>query len=140
MRYLLGDSTDSGLEHNYLAFLREVVDCVVALLASEVALAQNVERRDARANESAGLVRATEELGKEVAALVEPIVKEQPSAPAGRCASAIARAAAEAVTREAEQAKAALAALDAELAAEDTQIKERARAALDKLLLSSDLP
>ena len=140
VRYLLGDSTESNLEFNYLAFLREVVDCAVVLLESEATLATNAERRTTRASEFAGMIRAVEELGKDAAALVEPIAKEQPKTPAGRCAAAIAKAIKDAVGTESSHAKSSLAAARDEIDRDDIQVRARARTVLDKLLRAHDLP
>jgi hypothetical protein len=138
--YLLGDSSGPALEFNYLAFLREIVDSAVVLLEAEGTLTANATRRDARANESAGLIRAVEELGKDAAALVEPVAKEQPKAPVGRCAAAIAKAIKEAVAAEITQAKAEASTATDQIAGEDSQVRVKARAALEKLLKAHDLP
>jgi hypothetical protein len=140
MRYLLGDSTESKLEINYLTFLREVVDCAVVLMEAQSVLVANVDKRNARASEWAGLIRAVEELGNEAAALVEPIAQEQAKTPAGRCASAIAKAVKDAVEAETAQAKASLAAARDEVDRDDQQVRARARANLEKLVRSHDLP
>ena len=140
MKYLLGDSTDSDLEFNYLTFLKEVVDCAVVLLEAEGTLVANVERRNARAAESAGQIRAVEELGKDAASLVDPIAKEQPKLPAGRCAAAIAKAIKDAVDAETRAAKAALEGARAEVDREDEQVRARAKGVLEKLLRAHDLP
>ncbi len=140
MSYLLGDSSGPALEFNYLAFLREVVDSAVALLEAEGTLTANVARRDARANESAGMSRAVEELGKDAAAVVEPIAKEQPKTPAGRCAAAIAKSIKDAVAAEIAQARDEAATATDQIAGEDSQVRVKARAALDKLLKAHDLP
>jgi hypothetical protein len=128
------------LGFNYLAFLREVVDCSVLLLEAEGTLGANVERRTSRVNESAGMIRAVEELGAEAASVVEPIAKEQPATPAGRCAAAIAKAIKEAVAAEIAQARAAAATNAEEIAREDQQARASARTALEKLLRAHDLP
>src|SRR2546427_10311396 len=100
VRYLLGDSTDSGLEFNYLAFLREVIEAALVLLEAEGALATNADKKAARTSEQAGLMRAAEELGKDALGLVEPLAKEQPKTPAGRCAATIGKAIKDAVDGE----------------------------------------
>jgi hypothetical protein len=138
--YLLGDSSGPAIAFNYLAFLREVVDCAVVLLEAEATLSSNLERRDARANETAGLLRAVEELGAEATAVVEPVAKEQPNTPAGRCAAAIARAIKEAVETETAQAKNTTATAAEEVARDDQQARGKAKAVLEKLMRAHDLP
>lgn len=140
MRYLLGDSTDSDLQFNYLTFLREVIDAGVVLLEAERTLGTNAERRQTRASESAGMIRAVEELGKDAEAVVDPIMKEQPKTPAGRCAAAIAKAIKEAVDAETSQAKSALGSSTGEIDREDQEVRTRASAVLEKLLRAHDLP
>lgn len=140
MRYLFGDSTESDLEFNYLAFLREVFDSAVVLLEAEGTLEANRAKRDGHEAETAGLIRAIEELGNEAQGLVEPVAKEQPKTPAGRAAASIAAAAREAVARETATAKTALAATRAEVDKDDEQVLARARGVLEKLLKAHDLP
>ena len=48
MRYLFGDSTESELEFDYLAFVREVIDCAVVMAECEVTLGVTVEDRRTR--------------------------------------------------------------------------------------------
>ena len=140
MRYLLGDSTESNLDFNYLTFLREVVDCAVVLLEAEATLAVNLEKRNAKASEWAGMIRAVEELGNDANAVVDPIINEQPKTPAGRCAAAIAKAIKDAVESETTAAKASLATAKDEVDREDAQVRTRARGVLEKLLRAHDLP
>jgi len=140
VRYLYGDSTESDLETNFLAFLRDVFDCVVVMLEAEHTLAANVERRKVREQQVAGMIRAVEELGKDAAAVVEPIAKEQSKAPVGRCAAAIASAIRDAVARESSQAKGELANARSAVDEEDNQARLRAYSMLEKLLRTHDLP
>jgi hypothetical protein len=140
VKFLLGDSTESDLEFNYLTFLREVVDSAVVLLEAEGTLGENVEKRTTRASESAGMIRAVEELGKDAAALVDPVAKEQPKTPAGKCAAAIGKAIKDAVDAETKQAKTSLETMRAEIDREDEQVRTRARGVLEKLLRAHDLP
>jgi hypothetical protein len=140
MRYLFGDSTESELEFNYLAFLREVFDSAVVLLEAETTLEGNRDKRDRREAETGGLIRAVEELGKDALGLVEPVAKEQPKTPAGRAAASIAAAAREAVAHETAAAKAALGTARGEVDRDDEQVLARARGVLEKLLKAHDLP
>ena len=140
VRYLFGDSTESDLESNFLAFLKDVFDCIVVMLEAEHTVGANVERRKAREQQVAGMIRAVEELGKEAAAVVDPVVKEQPRAPVGRCAAAISSAIRDAVARETAQAKSELANARAAVDDEDNQARARAYGVLEKLLKQHDLP
>jgi hypothetical protein len=140
LRYLFGDSTESELEFDYLAFLREVIDCAVVMAECEVTLAVTVEDRRTRELETAAVVAAVEELGKRAVQVVGPPASDLPSTPVGRCAAAIAAAIREAVDKESLQARAALAAECEEMDRQDQRQRERARNVLEKLLRTHDLP
>src|SRR3954466_9771344 len=100
LRYLFGDSTESELEFDYLAFLREVIDCAVVMVECEVTLGVTVEDRRAREVETASAVAAVEDLGKRATQLVGRVAGDQPTTAVGRCAASIAAAIHEAVERE----------------------------------------
>lgn len=140
VRYLFGDSTESDLEFDYLAFLREVIDCAVVMVECEVTLGVTVEDRRTRELETASVVAAVEDLGKRATQLVGPIAGDQPSTPVGRCAAAITAAIRDAVERESGQARAALATECEEMDRQDQRQRGRARSVLEKLLRTHDLP
>ncbi|HEX3761968.1 MAG TPA: hypothetical protein VHW23_24880 [Kofleriaceae bacterium] len=140
MKYLYGDSTESDLEFDYLAFLREVIDCAVVMVECEVTLGVTVEDRRARELETVTVVAAVEDLGKRASQVVGPVVGDQPTTAVGRCAAAIATAIREAVEREAVQSRATLAAECDEMDRQDQRQRGRARTVLEKLLRTHDLP
>jgi hypothetical protein len=140
VRYLFGDSTESDLEFDYLAFLREVIDCAVVMAECEVTLAVTVEGRRTRELETASVVAAIEELGRRASQLVGPTASDQPSTPVGRCAAAIATAIHEATEKESVQARAALAVECEEMDRQDQRQRGRAKNVLEKLLRTHDLP
>src|SRR5215212_8617066 len=108
MSYLLGDSTDSGLDFNYLEFTKDVVGCAAVLVETELELVTTVDKRRARESERAAIIKTVEELGQRATASVASAAKEQAGTPAGRCAAAIVAAVKEAVDREIAAARAAL--------------------------------
>jgi hypothetical protein len=140
VRFLYGDSTESNLEFNYLAFLREVIDCSVVLVENELSLARTLERRRERERDAAALVGEIEELGRSAGQLSQRVAKEQADAPLGRAAAAIAAAASQAVERESAHVRSSLAADIAQLDARDGQLRQRSQEVLDKLLRAHDLP
>ena len=140
LRYLFGDSTESELEFDYLAFVREVIDCAVVMAECEVTLAVTVEDRRTRELETAAVVAAVEELGKRAAQVVGPPASDAATTPVGRCAAAIGTAIRQAVDKESLQARAALAAECEEMDRQDQRQRERARNVLEKLLRTHDLP
>lgn len=140
MQYLFGDSTESNLDFNFLAFLPEVIDATVVLAECEVMLGVTVERRHARQVEADAQVAAVDEFGERAVELVGPVAKEQIGTPVGRCAVAIATAIREAVEWEASQVRGALAADHDELDKEDQRLQARAKDGLEKLLRTHDLP
>jgi len=140
LRYLFGDSTESNLEFDYLAFAREVIDCAVVMAECEVTLGVTVENRHSRELETATMITAVEELGKRVSQLVGPIASERASTPIGRCAAAIAASIREAVDRESTQVRSALAVECDEMDKQDQRQRERAKDVLERLLRTHDLP
>lgn len=140
LRYLFGDSTESNLEFDYLAFAREVIDCAVVMAECEVTLGVTVENRHTRELETATMITAVEELGKRVSQLVGPMASERASTPIGRCAAEIATAIREAVDRESTQVRAALAVECDEMDKQDQRQRERAKDVLERLLRTHDLP
>ena len=140
VRYLFGDSSESDLEFDYLAFLREVIDCAVVMAECEVTLAATVEGRRSRELETASVVAAVEELGKRVSQLVGPTGDPPAATPVGRCAAAITAAIRDAVDRESTQARAALAVECEEMDRQDQRQRVRAKDVLEKLLRAHDLP
>jgi hypothetical protein len=141
MRYLYGDSTESGLESNYLAFLRDAIDLCVELLQCDVGLAAGRERRAARERVAADAVAAIEELGRQLVRVAEPAAKAAGmESPVGRCASQVMRATADAVRSESAAVKNALAAESAEILAEAGRFGARAVTALGSLVRLHELP
>lgn len=136
----MGDSTESGLGFNYLAFLKDVIDCSVVLLENEGVIASSGERRRSCERDAAAVIAALGEIGRRTLDLVEPVAEEHSDNAIGRCATSIATSAREAVEREAQQIRSAL---EADLAdAEDVPSRLRAKNAevIDKLLRAHDLP
>src|SRR5690242_16966019 len=113
VRYLLGDSTDVGLEFNYLAFLRELVDVAVALVQHDLSRTDAEMRRQAIEQNSAGTVKAIEDLGRRTLADVTPVIQ---------------------------QLAAALAASLEPVVRDETRLRAAALDKLDKLVRSYDLP
>jgi hypothetical protein len=140
MSYLLGDSTDSGLEFNYLDFTRDVVECAAVLVEAELELVTTIDKRRERESERAEAIKAIKELGLRTAAVVAPMAMEQPNTPAGRCAGVIATAVKEAVDREIATTRAGLASDLEELDKADRRVRSRNRDVLEKLLRAHDLP
>jgi hypothetical protein len=140
MRYLFGDSTESALEFNYLAFLRDAVDACVVFLQSDAGLSSGRERKAARERAASEAIHAVEAFGKSAHQLAEPVAHGSPETPVGRAAAAVQHAATDAVRRESAQARAALQA-DLELIeSEGQRLRARCVAALGTLLQSHDLP
>lgn len=140
MLYLFGDSTESNLDFDFLAFLREVIDATVVLADCEVLLAVTVERRRTRQLDADALIAAVDEFGKHATQLVGPVAKDQTGTPVGRCAATIATAIREAVEREASQVRGALATERDEMDREDQRLQTRAKDALERMLRTHDLP
>jgi hypothetical protein len=138
MRYLFGDSSESDLDVNYLALLRDAVDFGVAVLVADAGLIAAREKRLVRDKESVEAARSVEEFGKAAAALTEPLAAGD--APINRCAASIAHAAADAVKREVGRVRAQLQQELESLDGETRALRDRCAQALGKLLATHDLP
>ena len=140
MRYLFGDSTESALEFNYLAFLRDAIDACVVIVQADAGLAAGRERKAARERAASEAIGAVEAFGKSAVHLAEPVARGSTEAPVGRAAASVVVAANDAVRRETAQARAALQA-DLELIdGEAHRLRGRCVAALGALLQAHDLP
>jgi hypothetical protein len=137
--FLYGDSTESGLELNYIEFLKAALDFAVQVLMAD----HRVQSQQLAGEEKKG--RAEAELGqlRELSEAVGRTLDGAPGDPGGaarRCAATLRAASQDAVKKAAGMVKARLA---EELAAMTQQIqRERqvAGRALEQLLLQHDLP
>ncbi|HTJ46784.1 MAG TPA: hypothetical protein VL463_31995 [Kofleriaceae bacterium] len=138
MRYLFGDSSESDLDINYLAFLRDAVDFGVAILQADAGLAALRDKRGVREHEAGNASRSVEDFGRSASSLTEPLVKGD--APLNRCAASIAQATADAVKREVGRVKAQLQQELEQIDGETRALHDRSLQALAKLLAAHDLP
>ncbi|HEY5924209.1 MAG TPA: hypothetical protein VIV11_21175 [Kofleriaceae bacterium] len=140
MRYLFGDSTESNLDFNYLAFLREAIDCAVVLVQCDVTLAEYAERKRTQERESETALAAIADFGKRAAEFVAPVADDKAGTPVGRCAAAVAAAIRDAVEEESTITKAKLTAEREEQTKQGQTVHKKAREAFEKLLRAHDLP
>jgi len=140
VRYLFGDSTESNLDFDYLAFLQEVIDCAVVMVECDIALAAVDERKRTRERETEAQLAAVADFGKRAAEFVGPVAEEKAGSAVGRCAAAVARAIRDAVESESTETKAKLAAERDDFAKNSQGVNGRAKEALEKLLRTHDLP
>jgi hypothetical protein len=138
--YLLGDSSEANIDFDYLAFLREVIDCATVLVECEETMTATAHRKRVRELESNKVIASVEELGARATELVGPVAKEQTATPVGRCAASIVAAIKDAVDRETSQLKSALASERAAMDEKDQRLQSRAMEVLEKLLRAHDLP
>lgn len=136
----MGDSSESGLEFNYLAFLKDVIDCSVVLLENEGVIGTSGDQRRTCERDAMVVVAALAELGRRARELIEPIAKEHTDNAIGRCATAIGVAAREAVDREAQAIRTALAADLADIEKVPSRLRAKNADVVDKLLRNHDLP
>ncbi len=140
MRYLLGDSSEAGLEFNYLAFLKEVIDCSVVLLEHESTLTSAGDKRRSLEKDAAVVLAALDELSRRTTELAEVVAKEQADNAIGRCAETIVKQTREAVEKESAGVREALAADVARVEKEDLGLRSRGIEIVDKLLKTHELP
>jgi hypothetical protein len=137
VKYLFGDSTDAALEFDYLAFLRDVVDCAVVMVECGLSLSAAAERRKTRERETEVQLVAVAELGNRVA---EFVAAQPQTGAVARVAAAITKAIDDAVELETSQSRAKLVGELEEIAREGQTVHARTKAALDTLLRTHDLP
>ncbi len=128
------------MEFNYLAFLKDVIDCAVVLLENEGVIAASGDRKKSCERDASVVVGALGELGRRTLDLSEPVAKEHKDNPIGRCAQAIIAATREAVEREAALIKTKLTADLVEIEKVDQRLRVKNADVLDKLLKAHDLP
>lgn len=141
MSYLYGDSTPSQLELNYIEFLRDAMDLMVAVLRAD--------HQSRTTQESGGAARARaekelEQLHDFSTALNDMLdssaARIDPASPTGQCAASVRKTATEAIRNTANQIKSAV---QSELGRLESQIKRdrsSCNAAIETFLLRHDLP
>lgn len=138
MRYLYGDSSESTLEINYLAFLRDAIDFGVAVLQADHGLAVARERRTNRDRAAEETARSLEQFGRVALDVVEPYaVGEQPL---NRCAASVVAAINEAVRREVAKVRSGQGTDADQIVGELQRLREKCVAALGTLVATHDLP
>jgi len=140
VRYLLGDSSEAGLEFNYLAFLKEVIDCSVVLLEHESTLTSAGDKRRSLEKDANVVLAALDELSRRTTELAEVVATEQADNAIGRCAETIVKQTREAVEKESAGVREALAADVARVEKEDLGLRSRGMEIVEKLLKSHELP
>lgn len=138
MRYLFGDSTESRLELNYLAFLRDAIDFGVAVLSADAGLSQARDRRAQRERAAEDAAREVEAFGRAALQVAEPLSHGE--APVNRAAAAVARAITDAVQRELGRVRSGQGGELEQIVAELQRLRERCVSALGALLTTHDLP
>lgn len=138
MRYLFGDSTESRLEINYLAFLRDAIDFGVAVLSADAGLSQARDRRAQRERAAEDAAREVEAFGRAALQVAEPLSHGE--APVNRAAAAVARAITDAVQRELGRVRSGQGGELEQIVAELQRLRERCVSALGALLTTHDLP
>jgi len=136
----MGDSSESGLEFNYLAFLKDVIDCAVVLLENEGVIAASGDRKRSCERDAATVIAALGELGRRTLDVSEPVAREHKDNAIGRCASAIVASTREVVEREATLIRSSLATDLAEIEKVEQRLRSKNTEVLDKLLRGHDLP
>ncbi len=138
MRYLYGDSSESALEINYLAFLRDAIDFGVAVLQAEHGLVQAREKKTLRDRSAEEAARAIEHFGRVALAAVESYT--QGDAPVNRCAASVAASISDAVKREILKVRGGQGTDTDQIVGELQRLRERCVSALGALLATHDLP
>ncbi|MBZ0237461.1 MAG: hypothetical protein K8M05_34400, partial [Deltaproteobacteria bacterium] len=138
MRYLYGDSSESALEINYLAFLRDAIDFGVAVLQAEHGLVQARERKAQRDRTAEEAARAIEQLGRVALDAVEP--HAHGDAPVNRCAASVAASIGEIVKRELLKVRGGQGTDLDQIVGELQRLREKSVSALGALLAAHDLP
>jgi hypothetical protein len=138
MRYLYGDSSESTLEINYLAFLRDAIDFGVAVLQAEHGLVQARERKGNRDRSAEEQARAIEQFGRVALAAVDPYA--QGDAPVNRCAASVSASISDAIKREIQKVRSGQGTDSDQIVGELQRLREKCVSALGAMLATHDLP
>lgn len=141
MSYLYGDSTPSQLEVNYIEFLRDAMDLMVAVLRAD---------HQSRTTQQSGATARTQ-AEKELESLHDFSVAVNamldgatggldPTTPTGQCANAVRSGATEAIRKTANQIKTDLQAKSGQLDAQIKRDRASCNSAIETFLLRHDLP
>lgn len=138
MAFLYGDSTESGLELNYIEYLKAALDLAIEVLQVEgrvQALQEGGEDRKRAADVDLGQLR---QLSDGVSRAIET-APGGPDSPSQRCAAVIRQAAGEAIKNAVNQVKAQLAEASAALAGQVAVERAQAVRALESFLVHHDV-
>ena len=141
MSYLYGDSTPSQLELNYIEFLRDAMDLMVAVLRADYQSRTTEESGTAtRANAEKELERLHDFSSALNAMLDGASAGLDPSSPTGQCASAVRNTAAETIRNAANQIKSSVQSQLSQLESQMKRDRAGCNSANEAFLLHHDLP
>jgi hypothetical protein len=138
--YLFGDSTPSGLDIDYIAFLRDVFDFGVRALQCDARIAEGAESLTALSEKTEGEIEAAETFAADVFEALDRAAVGKGDSIADRCATRIRQSAGEFVHAEAETARSAVTAAKSRAAQAAAAEREACFKSLESLLLAHTLP
>lgn len=140
MTYLYGDSTDSGLELNYIELLREFLDFAVQVMLSEHRIAAARTASDDRKREISAELERLRGLGATVASALEKAKGPNPKSSTDQSILALHRATEETLRRAGDDLKSQAAQAEQELVAGRNRERAANAKLIEELLLHHELP
>lgn len=141
MSYLYGDSTPSQLETNYIEFLRDAMDLMVAVLLADHQSRATLESVRTARSQAEKELESLHDFSVAVNAMLDGSTSGlDPKAPTGQCAAAVRTAATEEIRKAANQIKQALQGKSGQLEAQIKRDRASCNSAIEAFLLRHDLP
>lgn len=140
MAYLYGDSTESGLELNYIELLRDFLDFGAQVLMSEHRIAGLVTSGEEQRRGAERELERLKELSHVVEQALDRALGADPQSPTDRCAASIRAAAFDTIKRGAESVKASVAESERQVTAKTQRERAGNVKLLERLLRDHELP
>ena len=140
MTFLFGDSSPSTITIDYIDFLGRILEAGVEILRTEKRVEKALDRRRVLEESVRGELDQLEQLGGDIHGLLDPHDPLDSDRPTARCARAIGRAVAEAISNEMREVRADLASDTDRIDADVADERNRYIRTLGDLLRDHDLP
>lgn len=140
MAYLYGDSTESGLELNYIELLRDFLDFAAQVMMSEHRIASLRSGADQAVSDAEHDLDSLKDLNDKIESTLEGAIGGDLQSVTGRCAAEVRELAAEAVRRAASKVKSGAADDQRNVTAKTQRERAGNLKLLERLLLKQKLP
>jgi hypothetical protein len=141
MSYLYGDSTPSALEINYIEFLRDVMDLMVAIVQADHRARSTQEQVQGSRDRAEKDLEVLHDFSASIEhALADAGSHLDPSSPTGQCVNAVRSSSTEAIRKTANQIKSSLQSQISQLESQIKRDRASCNSSIERFLLRNDLP